>query len=180
MTEDEWGNEWMDDAVPSGTEIAQVMLEIREEFGWQKMWSDCNGLRICPRVRVWLDAYQDRDYEEAFLLRVWTTTEDVERKLRVEVADHLAIYTNVSGSDSVEWRQEPRLFFDTDAEWGYKGMRWWVDWLETESESRAELVKWTPEERQRLSVSNEAIRQRHRENARLLGVNLPYFATEPK
>jgi hypothetical protein len=122
-------------------------------------------------VRVWLDGYQDRDYEEAYLLRVWTDTAGV------TVTDHLAILTNVDGSDSVEWRQDPRLFFDAGGDWLYSGLRWWVDWLEAEIESRH--IPTLPDEHHKQLVANsEALRQKHRDEARAAGIVLPYFSKE--
>lgn len=173
---DKWGNEWDDDAVPSGIEIAHVMLEIRRDHGWSEMWSDYAGLRICPRVRVWLDGYQDLDYHESFLLRVYTDTK--RDGLHVTTADHLAVYVRHT-DPFVTWRQQPRLFFDAGFEWLFDGIRWWVDHTQAEAEYQPTDSGLSDEHLAAIAAHNAATRQRDRDNARQLGIVLPYF-TEPK
>jgi hypothetical protein len=174
--EDEWGNTWMDDAVPGGIEIAHVMLEIRQTFGWTKMWANYDGLRICPRVRVWLDGYQDLDYHEAFLLRVWTNYGDDAD--HVTTADHLAVYSR-HGKPTVAWREQPRLFFDGDSEWLFDGIRWWVDWTQTEAEYRdpETTIQLSQERLDRIAEHNRTVTQRDRDSAVRLGLGpaLPYL-----
>jgi hypothetical protein len=189
--EDEWGNDWMDGAVPGGVEIAHVMLEIQREHGWAKMWANYEGLHICPRVRVWLDGYQDHDYEQVFLLRVWTESEPVldpgpdyyghtNVMHTVTLTDHLAVYQHHDGVD-VEWRNDPRLFFDADSEWSYEGLRWWVDWTESSARSRREAEERDhplPEETLRsLAKHNFSVSQHDRDLAIRLGLKraLPYL-----
>ena len=189
--EDEWGNDWMDGAVPGGIEIAEVMLEIRHEHGWAKTWGNCEGLHICPRVSVWLDGYQDHDYEEVFLLRVWTESEPVldpgpdyygrtNVMHTVTLTDHLAVSTHPGGVD-VEWRNDPRLFFDADSEWNYEGLRWWVDWTENTIRSRSEAEEhdhpMKPEVRAHLKEHNFSVSQHDRDLAVRLGLSsaLPYL-----
>ncbi len=179
MTVDKWGNDWMDDAVPGAQEIADVMLEIRKEHGWTKMWSDSQGLDICPRVTVWLDGYSDHDYMEGFLLKVWTNHGDGDDQ--VTVTDHLFIFTGLYGGPdkatemAVEWRQEPRLFFDADNHWLTEGLIWWAKRMEFWMESQQE-VGHNPSVS--LSAHNAIVTQRDRDRAVKLGLAkaLPYLA----
>lgn len=173
---DENGNVWEDQAVPGGREIAEVMLEIRGARGWQDMWSDCDGLRICPRVRVWLDGYQDHDYEEVFLLRVWTDSEVYEDWRTLTLTDHLAVFSRSDGVD-VEWRNDPRLFFDAGIEWGYDGLRWWVDWAQAVTEARNAAFEADRPMPQSVLDHNRAVSERDRTQALKMGLAgaLPYL-----
>lgn len=178
MTTDEHGNEWMDDAVPGGLEIADVMLEIITNEGWAKAWEDCDGLRICPRVRVWLDGYQDLDYTQSFLLRVWTDSDKTKDGRFVTMTDHLAILSGLpNGKTDVTWRQKPRLFFDADHEWTANGLHWWVDWTESVIEEGCSASDMRPELREMIEKHNRETRERHRQLARELGLasTLPYI-----
>lgn len=180
MTEDENGNEWMEGAVPGGLEIAEVMLEVLDEKGWGATWMDCDGLRICPRVRVWLDGYQDLDFEQAFLLRVWTDSDpDPETGRTLTLTDHLAVYRRHVGTEhvDVEWRQNPRLFFDADGEWGIDGLHWWVDVIEEMRRSRAREHRLSDEARDRIAEHNRTIELRDQELARKMRLHLPYLGT---
>lgn len=175
---DEHGNVWMDDAVPGGIEIASVVLEILAEEGWSKTWEDCQGLRICPRVRVWLDGYQDLDYMQSFLLRVWTKSENTKDGRSVTLTDHLAIVSGLpNGKSDVAWRQEPRLFFDTDARWSAEGLHWWVDWTEGVIEEGCSNPDLSPELREMTRKHNDSAGERDRQLARELGLSsaLPYI-----
>lgn len=163
-------HEWVDDAVPGGIEIAHVVLEHLHDHGWAKTWEDCNGFRVCPRVRVWLDAYSDWDYEQVFLFRVWTQYPNDHDPERVEVTDHLAVFlAHAYGPNSrplVEWRQEPKLFFEAGGEWGFDGMRWWVDWCQGIHEPSAEDL----ERQAQYEEHNDSIRNRDRQRAIALGL----------
>lgn len=182
--EDENGNEWMDQAVPSGQEIAVVMLEIEHAKGWDQMWSDYAGLRICPRVRVWLDGYADYDYERAFLLKVWTNSEPYDDEGRtLTLTDHLAVYQRHAGTGgvSVEWRNDTRLFFDVTGEWTAKGLHWWVDWITAVQSLEREPRKLSPAFEADLRQYNYSISKKDRDIARAMGMQgaMPYLLDRP-
>lgn len=177
--------EWVDGAVPGGREVAQVMVETIHEKGWSTAWGDCQGMRICPRVRVWLDGYVDYDYHQAFLLRVWTTSEPDTDGHTVEVTDHLAVYQRhglnpqtLEANLDVEWRQDPRLFFDSTHEWRFKGLRWWVDWVEG-----IQMADWDDAVARRPArPKTPGPAERDRETAKRLGMAaaLPYLRDLPQ
>lgn len=172
---DEHGNIWIDDAVPSGMEIAEVMLEIIRHEGWDRTWDDCQGLQICPRVRVWLDGYMDWDYKRVFLLRIWTNSETNDEGRFLTLTDHLAVYDNVGGGRrrlDVEWRQDPRLFFDADREWGFTGYRWWISWIEAVVEANEGKQDAPPTS---VIEHSRQIVERDQELARAMGLCLPYL-----
>lgn len=175
--EDENGYDWVDDAVPSGTEIARVLLGVLRSRGWAQTWGDCTGLRICPRVRVWLDGYKDLDFEQAFLLRVWT--DHAKDEAHVTVTDHLAVYARVGGKLDVEWRQDPRLFFDEDEDWSVGGDHWFASWLARDRDSLRRYEERSSPTPASIAAHNRRIRERDRQIALNLGLgpSLPYLGT---
>jgi hypothetical protein len=147
---DENGNEWVDDPVPGGIEIATVMIERIQRVGWQKAWSSCDGMDICrrwtdhgspgnyyemPGTYVFLAGYQDLDYEQAYLLTVCTQTDEE------TWVDYLAVYQRHAGTQhlDVEWAQRRHLFFD-QVDSHVDALHWWVDLVEVQRKRAYEIA----------------------------------------
>lgn len=145
--EKDYGNDEWTDGVPSGLTIAEVVIERIHEQGWQKAWSSCDGLDICPRwtrldtgmwverpgTYVFLAGYQDLDYEQAYLLTVATQTDED------TFVDYLAVYQAHAGTRNldVEWAQRPHAIFDATIPMR-EVLHWWVDTAEAQRECMQE------------------------------------------
>lgn len=167
----------MSSAQEMAERIGTAVLDSIRGQGWTATWSDCNGFKVVsvdPRIRVWLDGYIDRDYEEVFLLRVWTDIAGADTF--VTITDHLAVFDTGEGITAA-WRDKARLFYEADREWGHEGLRWWVNWIMERDLARhySAVEGLTPEQRAFYEAHTREIIQDDRDSARAIGVSLPYL-----
>lgn len=156
----------------TGIEIVDAWLEAMPA-GWMHPFDD---RRLNPQTRVWVDLFKDMDYQWAALLTVVTATDAVQGERSPTIVDHLAVWEHPKGR-SIEWHNNPRLFFDQDRWWAEDGETWFVGWL---GQEMADRNRWDEEERDPKAVEltrdhNIAVRRGDRQAARAAGVTLPYL-----
>jgi hypothetical protein len=153
-------------------DIAHLWLETDRRI------TDCDGTRLDDHTRVWCDLHMDLDYQQAYLLRVWTnvgrgTMLDGER-LDVTVTDHLLVFERAFKSRvEVQWREKPRLFFEADADWTYEGNIWFINQMESIREMDADEFRRgrSPEDLASLKAHNRKVEDKDRWRAEKLGLH---------